>query len=210
MGVINRGILGGFRKKVGPVVGSSWKGIDVIKSKPASVANPNTPEQQEQRNAMRAINVFLRSFGLDNVKTLNNAMAVRMSGFNRCMKKVNTFKPGNELSGHVKCVASGSYPMPLLKDNGAFVVDENHKTVTVDWSSLFDPNPQPAGTRAMVTVMDPNGTICTPAVFGTVTASDTVISVSNLSSTNQMVAGVCYISADGLQTSDVVTMVLSL
>ena len=208
MGVINRGILGGFRNKVGPVVGSSWKGIDVIKSKPASVANPNTPGQQEQRNAMRAINVFLRSFGLDNVKTLNNAMSVRMSGFNRCMKKVNTFKPGNELSGHVKCVASGSYPKPSLAAHDTFTVEGAQRTVTVDWASLFGENPQPTGTRAMVTIMDPDGTICTPAVFGTATASDTVISVAGLSSINHMVAGACYISADGLQTSDVVTVVL--
>ena len=102
MGVIKRGILGGFQNKVGPVVGTNWKGISVIKSRPVSVANPNTEAQQAQRLAMKQIAAYLRSFGLDNVRLLNNNQAVHMSGYNRCVKKVNKFKPGNELSGHVK------------------------------------------------------------------------------------------------------------
>jgi len=41
MGKINQGILGGFSGKVGNVIGGNWKGIDYMRVKPASVANPN-------------------------------------------------------------------------------------------------------------------------------------------------------------------------
>lgn len=37
MSTFNKGILGGFSGKVGNVVGSSWKGINVMRSLPASV-----------------------------------------------------------------------------------------------------------------------------------------------------------------------------
>lgn len=208
MGVIKRGILGGFSNKVGPVVGSSWKGIDVIKSKPVSVSNPNTPAQQLQRNAMRDANVFFRSFGLDNIQRLNNAMAVRMSGFNRVMKKMNSFKPGNELQGHVKCLASGSFPKPVFNNAAAFVLDEDSRNVSVSWSLVFVGSPQPAGTQAMVTVMGSDGKTCTRAVYGVATTTNTVIDISSLNSPVDPLVGVCYIAEDGLSTSDIVVVEL--
>ena len=42
MGKISQGILGGFSGKVGNVVGGNWKGIDYMRVRPASVANPQT------------------------------------------------------------------------------------------------------------------------------------------------------------------------
>ena len=50
MGKISQGILGGVSGKVGNVVGGSWKGIDYLKIMPASVANPQTPAQMDQRS----------------------------------------------------------------------------------------------------------------------------------------------------------------
>ena len=49
MGTIKKGVLGGFSGKVGTVVGASWKGIDYIRSLPASVKNPRTEGQVTQR-----------------------------------------------------------------------------------------------------------------------------------------------------------------
>lgn len=50
MGTIKKGILGGFSGKVGTVVGANWRGIDYIRSLPASVRNPKTPGQVTQRS----------------------------------------------------------------------------------------------------------------------------------------------------------------
>ena len=60
MGIIKRGILGGFAGKVANVVGSSWRGISYIKALPLSVANPRTPGQVNQRNKFTAVTRFLQ------------------------------------------------------------------------------------------------------------------------------------------------------
>ena len=61
MGIIKKGILGGFSGKVGNVVGASWKGIDYIRSLPASVRNPRTPRQVKQRTKFSLVQGFLTS-----------------------------------------------------------------------------------------------------------------------------------------------------
>jgi hypothetical protein len=59
MGRIKKGILGGFSGKVGSVVGASWKSIDYIRSLPASVRNPRTPAQVNQRSKFATVIKFL-------------------------------------------------------------------------------------------------------------------------------------------------------
>lgn len=62
MGRIKKGILGGFSGKVGSVVGASWKSIDYIRSLPASVRNPRTPAQVDQRSKFATVIKFLTKF----------------------------------------------------------------------------------------------------------------------------------------------------
>jgi hypothetical protein len=49
MGIFRKGILGGFRKKVGTVIGSSWRGLDVMRGLPKISDKPATQEQLDQR-----------------------------------------------------------------------------------------------------------------------------------------------------------------
>lgn len=87
MGVIKQGILGGFSGKVANVVGSSWKGIAVIKSLPLSVANPNTSGQQAQRGAMTQIVIAARVMLASLLQPYWNPFAQRMSGYNAFVKE---------------------------------------------------------------------------------------------------------------------------
>ena len=82
MATIKQGILGAFSGKVAGVVGSSWKGIPVMKSLPPSVANPKTAAQIEQRSRMKACTAFSQSILATVIKPLNDRFASRMSGFN--------------------------------------------------------------------------------------------------------------------------------
>lgn len=82
MGVIKRGILGGFSGSVGNVVGSSWKGIATMKAKPLSVANPNTAGQVAQRTKMSNLVAFAKQILTAIIKPLNDRFASGMSGFN--------------------------------------------------------------------------------------------------------------------------------
>lgn len=55
MATIKQGILGGFSGRVGTIVGTSWKGIAVMKSLPLSVANPKTAGQVGQRTKFSSV-----------------------------------------------------------------------------------------------------------------------------------------------------------
>lgn len=86
MGVIKRGILGGFSNKVANVVGSSWKGINTMRALPLSVANPRTAAQVTNRNSFS----FFSKLGSDVLSTivqpLLNRDAKYMSGYNKFIK----------------------------------------------------------------------------------------------------------------------------
>ena len=97
MGKISQGILGGVSGKVGNVVGGNWKGIDYLRIMPASVANPKTPAQLDQRSKfvtvlrfLQAITQFLR-IGYKNY-------AVKMTQFNSAMSEI------------LKNAVTGTYP----------------------------------------------------------------------------------------------------
>lgn len=60
MGKINQGILGGFLGKVGTVIGSSWKGSAVMRSRALSIKNPRTEKQMAQRTKFAMAVSFLK------------------------------------------------------------------------------------------------------------------------------------------------------
>lgn len=97
MGKINQGILGGFSGKVGNVIGGNWKGIDYMRVKPASVANPQTEGQVDQRSKFSTVLKFLQPMK-DFVKIGFKGYANKMTQFNSAM------------SYNLKNAITGSYP----------------------------------------------------------------------------------------------------
>lgn len=79
---MKQGILGGLSGKVGNVIGSAWKGIDVLRSMPVSVANPRTPSQQTQRNTFAQAVDFVKEILVPVVKPLWDRFAQQQSGYN--------------------------------------------------------------------------------------------------------------------------------
>jgi hypothetical protein len=55
MGKIKQGILGGFKGKVGTVIGASWNGIAYMKGLPQSQKDPKTVAQLRQRAFFREV-----------------------------------------------------------------------------------------------------------------------------------------------------------
>lgn len=86
MGVIKRGILGGFSGKVANVVGSSWKGISVMRSLPLSVANPKTNAQIQVRNKFSTVARYGSQLLSTIIKPLWDRFAQEMSGYNAFVK----------------------------------------------------------------------------------------------------------------------------
>lgn len=63
MGIIRQGILGGFRKKTGNVVGASWRTLDVIRGLPKNSGKAPTKLQKDQRTKFALITSFLSNIG---------------------------------------------------------------------------------------------------------------------------------------------------
>ncbi|MGY5846585.1 DUF6266 family protein [Salegentibacter sp. HM20] len=84
MGIIRQGVLGGISGKIGNIVGASWKGINYLRIKPASLANPRTPLQVNQRNKFQAVLEFLQP-NLGFLKVGFKYLANKQSAFNAAM-----------------------------------------------------------------------------------------------------------------------------
>lgn len=102
MGTIRKGILGGFKGKVGTVVGSSWKGIAYMRGQAQHIKNPRTAGQVYQREALKVLALALKPIS----STLNL-----------------TFKESaNKMSGYNKAV-SVNYKEALVNQDGQPIVD---------------------------------------------------------------------------------------
>lgn len=82
MAVIKSGILGGLSGSIGNLTGSSWKGIAVLRTKPLSVANPNTPAQQAVRTPWAKLTQLGSSIVGSIIQPVWNGIASKMSGYN--------------------------------------------------------------------------------------------------------------------------------
>jgi len=99
MAIIKRGILGGFSNKIGNIVGSSWKGIAVMKSLPLSVANPRTAAQVNQRNKFAAVVAIASTMLSEIVKPLWDRFAVQQSGYNAFIQaNISAFNDNGDLT----------------------------------------------------------------------------------------------------------------
>jgi hypothetical protein len=120
MASIKRGILGGFSKKIGNIVGSSWKGIAVMKSLPLSVANPRTTGQVLQRSKMTNVVAFAKPLLSLLIKPFWDRFAVQASGFNDFVRtNISLFasemptSPGNLVISQGKMAATPCDDMSL-------------------------------------------------------------------------------------------------
>ena len=108
MATIKSGILGGLSGRVGNVVGSSWKGIDYLRSLASHVANPNTISQQTARKKMRMVAKFL--------STCNPLIRVGFKGYAEKMTPFNAATTYN-----LEKAISGVFP-DLVLDYSALVI----------------------------------------------------------------------------------------
>lgn len=137
MATIKQGILGAFSGKVAGVVGSSWKGIPVMKSLPPSVANPRTSKQIEQRGRMAACTAFSQSVLADVIKPLNDRFASRMSGFNAFTSRNISAFAGGELSkpADLKISPMGNKAQLIDALAAGAGLDKKNASVSLSWSS---------------------------------------------------------------------------
>lgn len=132
MSKIPQGILGGMSGKIGGVVGSSWKGINVLKTKPLSVANPNTAEQIAQRTKFSNSVGFAKQILSDYIKPLWDRFAGQMSGFNAFIKaNITEFEDEIPLSSGDFVLGQGRMAATAIDSIEANALDQ---IVTISWT----------------------------------------------------------------------------
>ena len=70
MGKIKQGILGGFRGKVGTVIGASWNGISYMRGLAQSHKNPKTAAQLQQRAFFKELHGLVSQLSDEQLQSL--------------------------------------------------------------------------------------------------------------------------------------------
>ena len=108
MGTIKQGVLGGFSGKVGTVVGSSWKGIAVMRGLTIAKRGKSTTAQLLQQAKFSLMIKFLQPL-TDLLNLTFNSLAVGMTGINKAF----SYNIRNAITG-VLSALTVDYPMVLL------------------------------------------------------------------------------------------------
>ncbi|MCR5193397.1 MAG: DUF6266 family protein [Bacteroidales bacterium] len=133
MGKIKQGIMGGFAGKVGPVIGTSWKGKAVMRSRALSFNDRNSQAQQEQRARFSIVIKFVSAIG-GFISVGFRSRAVGMTAPNAAVSAnigeviTGTF-PNYEIDYSKALVSAGSLDLPF---NAQATVDSN--TLSLTWA----------------------------------------------------------------------------
>lgn len=138
MARLSSGILGGISGTVGNVVGGRWRGIDYIRSKPASVRNPNTEAQRKQRMRFKLVISLLKKIrplinigfanGAKNQTPMNRAMSVNLR------QAISGEYPDQKIDPENVLISDGS-----LSIGGNPVMDVSQAgSITLNWTSSLE------------------------------------------------------------------------
>lgn len=155
MAVIKSGILGGVSGSIGNVTGSSWKGIAVLRTKPLSVSNPNTPAQQAVRTPWSALTKLASSVTGSIIQPVWNSIASKMSGYNLFLQK-NAQKAFDSLGAFVPAELLVS-PGTLTKTTITSTIIDDLGSAPVTWSTVLPSVQALATDKAYVAVFDTDG-----------------------------------------------------
>lgn len=157
MGKILQGVLGGFKGKVGPLTGSSWKGIQVIKSRPTSVAYPGTAAQVAQTSKMTGVVALAKVLLSQWVKPLFDRFAIKQSGYNVFTAlNLNAF-PAGVLSDPTDLIMSQGSMLAFTPSASGNV---GSTIITVAWDNNEKTDPLALSTDvAYACVMKADGTV---------------------------------------------------
>ena len=207
MGKIRKGVLGGFSGKVGTVVGATRNGISYIRSLPASVRNPRTQAQKEQRARFAVASAFLKG-----------VVALLKIGWRRYA--VGGMTPFNAAMSYVvKAAISGSYPDYSVNPSKVFVsrgslapafeteLGVAGNAVLVKWDDNSAAGGASASDKALVAVINRvSGEAVTLAGAAERSAGRQEVSVPSSWLNCDLSCYLGFVSSDGRQTSNSVYM----
>jgi hypothetical protein len=155
MGTYSKGIIGAFSGKVGPVVGATWRGKDVMRSLPRKSTKPATQSQKLQREKFTMVTAFLapinpivkRYFGNDiGIKTRRN------QAMSYLIKEAITYVDPNLVWEYNKVLISRG---ELLGINEADVATGAGQSINITWTDNSGNGDALATDKLIVVVYEP-------------------------------------------------------
>ena len=203
MGKIPQGILGSLSGKVGSIIGGSWKGIDYIRIKPASVANPRTEGQVNQRNKFTITLEYLQATK-DFIKIGYKSFATKKTEFNAAMSYVL-----NNAVGGIAPNFTIDYSLALLSRGGLSGVLNgttdltNAGQVSFGWGDNSAEGNANATDKAMVLVYNPSKKESISILDGADrTVGSQVVTIPGTYAGDTVELFMAFVSVDGTQVSN--------
>lgn len=206
MAVTQNTLIGSSRGKVGGTVFTKQFGKNVLKSKPLSVANPNTDKQKDQRVSLAKTVALYRSISAVINQTFKS-QAVGMSAFNAFTSKakLNAFtytgngqpvlKPGSLLisKGTISPVAATGKEITIPA-----------KAVSVDFPTTLSDASQSSTDKAVIGLYNATSGILRASVTNAMrSAGEATATFDNVDkAADDYFVYVAFISADGSKSSD--------
>ena len=133
MGKIKQGILGGFRGKVGTVIGASWNGIAYMRGLPQSVKNPKTAAQQAQRAFFAEVQDLVSQLSYEQLHFLFPNPEQQMSRRNAMVKQLTALSIVEDGAKHVDLASLTTIGNAPEADLPGVTVTASRSNLTISW-----------------------------------------------------------------------------
>lgn len=155
MGIISKGILGGFSGTVGTVIGGTWKGITYMRSQPARRTSSATEAQLEQQVKFALVTRFVATFNGLFMLSFRN-YAVKMTGSNSALSyllknAITGSYPDYSIAYNLVLISRGDLPNVLNPEAAATGASD----VTFTWTSNSGTGKAKANDKAILVVYCP-------------------------------------------------------
>ncbi len=173
MGKIRKGALTGV---IGNLAYSSYKGRQVIKSRPKSKAKPS-PAQISQRNKLRVVNAFMKS--IKKVVSIGYQDSDKLSAYNECVSELlqNALRFENKAYyidyPQVK-ISRGFLPAPEIE-----FVEIDGKSIAISWKTSIKNVNSRKNDEAYVLLHNENGNSIIFDGIGLRTGGSGVVNIPN-------------------------------
>ena len=152
MGKIKQGILGGFKGKVGTVIGSSWNGIAYMRGLPQSTKDRKSAAQLAQRDFFREVQDLVGQLSYEQLVFLFPNSAKGMSRRNLLVKQLSADPLVAEGSKHVDLASITSLGNAPTADLPDVTITASRSTVTIAWDAENDWRTQEYPTICVINV----------------------------------------------------------
>lgn len=133
MGKIKQGILGGFKGKVGTVIGSSWNGIAYMKGLPQSVKNSKTAAQIVQREFFKEVQQLASQLTAEQLAFLFPSSPKGMTRRNAIVQQLSEDPIIEADSKHVDLANLGTIGNAPIAELPAVSITASRSNLTISW-----------------------------------------------------------------------------